>query len=94
MAVTRSTRNRVTGDEPVRGFESHSLRQNFVQRTPRKAGNRLFSTISGFLVVRQKFPGLWQRIKQDRSAFVIAHLTAGQMERYRLAGGIANGMEL
>ena len=26
-AVTRSTRNRVIGDEPVRGFESHPFRQ-------------------------------------------------------------------
>ena len=31
--------------------------------------------------------------KQDRGALVITHLTAGQMERYRLTGGIANGME-
>lgn len=31
--------------------------------------------------------------KQDRGPLVITHLTAGQMERYRLTGGIANGME-
>lgn len=31
--------------------------------------------------------------KQDRGALVITHLTVGQMERYRLTGGIANGME-
>ena len=26
MVITRTTRNRLTGDEPVRGFESHRLR--------------------------------------------------------------------
>ena len=43
--------------------------------------------------IRQKFPGLWQRSKQDSGPLVIAHLTAAQMERCRLTGGIANGME-
>ena len=43
--------------------------------------------------IRKEFPGLWQRSKQNSGAFVIAHLTAGQMERYRLTGGIANGMK-
>ena len=27
MVITRTTRNRLIGDEPVRGFESHRLRQ-------------------------------------------------------------------
>ncbi len=43
--------------------------------------------------IRQDFPGLGQRVEQDGGTLVIAHLTAGQMERYRLAGGIANGMK-
>lgn len=43
--------------------------------------------------IRKKFPGLWQRSKQDSGPFVIAHLTAAQMEGYRLARGITNGME-
>ena len=29
-AVTRSTRNRVIGDEPVRGFESHPFRHTII----------------------------------------------------------------
>lgn len=43
--------------------------------------------------IRQKFLGLGQRIEQDGSAFIIAHLTTRQMKGYRLAGGIANSME-
>ena len=30
MVITRTTRNRFGGDEPLRGFESHRLRQKFV----------------------------------------------------------------
>ena len=37
MAVTRSTRNRVTGDELVRGFESHPLRHLKTPRHPMKS---------------------------------------------------------
>lgn len=43
--------------------------------------------------IRQQFSGLGQRVEQDGGAFIIAHLTGGQMERYRLAGGIANGVK-
>lgn len=43
--------------------------------------------------IRKEFPGLWQRSKQNSGAFVIAYLTAGQMERYRLTGCIAKGMK-
>ncbi|MCH5253217.1 MAG: hypothetical protein J1F22_09650, partial [Lachnospiraceae bacterium] len=28
VVITRTTRNRLIGDEPVRGFESHPLRQS------------------------------------------------------------------
>lgn len=43
--------------------------------------------------IRKEFPGLWQRSKQNSGVFVIPHLIAGQMERYRLIDGIANGMK-
>lgn len=43
--------------------------------------------------IRQKLPGLRQSIKQDSSAFVVAHLTAGQMEGQRLTEGIADSVE-
>ena len=43
--------------------------------------------------IRQKLPGLWQSIKQGSSAFVVAHLTAGQMEGQRLTKGIADSVE-
>ena len=43
--------------------------------------------------IRQQLSGLGQRVEQDSGAFIIAHLTGGQMERYRLAGGIANSVK-
>ena len=43
--------------------------------------------------IKQKLPGLRQSIKQDSSAFVVAHLTAGQMEGQRLTEGIADSVE-
>ena len=43
--------------------------------------------------IRQKFFGLGQRIEQDGSAFIIAHLTIGQVKGYRLAGSITNSMK-
>ena len=32
VVITRTTRNRLIGDEPVRGFESHPLRQSGLRR--------------------------------------------------------------
>ena len=38
-------------------------------------------------------PWFGAKSRAGSGTFVITHLAAGQMERYRLAGGIANGME-
>ena len=43
--------------------------------------------------IRQKFFGLGQRIEQDGSTFIIAHLTTGQVKGYRLAGSITHSMK-
>ena len=50
-------------------------------------------TVGIIASIRQKLPGLRQSIKQDSSAFVVAHLTAGQMEGQRLTEGIADSVE-
>ena len=53
-AVTRSTRNRVTGDELVRGFESHPLRHLENSKTSGKIQKALKPEwIEGFLGVRR-----------------------------------------
>lgn len=44
MVITRTTRNRLIGDEPVRGFESHRLRQGLVVDYPLQA----FTFYAGF----------------------------------------------
>jgi len=44
--------------------------------------------------VCKNFIGFWQAVEQNRSAFVIAGLAFGQVQGYRLTGGIAQGMKL
>ena len=54
MVITRTTRNRLIGDEPVRGFESHPLRQ--------KASNA-FALLASFLAVKKPLADGCQRVK-------------------------------
>ena len=64
-AVTRSTRNRVTGDELVRGFESHPLRHLQTPRYPMKSWKLLIWMVEGFFCVqcclKNPFPRLYSR---------------------------------
>ena len=43
--------------------------------------------------IRQQFLSQGQRAEQRRGTFIVAHLSFGQVEYYRLAGCIANSME-
>ena len=57
------------------------------------AGQGIAEPVGIIASIRKEFPSLWQRSKQDSGPLVIAHLTAAQMQRHRLAGGVANGVE-
>ena len=65
----------------------NTRRDSFTGQSMTKPGGIIAS-------IRQKLPGLWQSIKQDSSAFVVAHLAAGQIEGQRLTEGIADSVEV